>query len=114
MPSSPGPPPGGVPGRRGTTPAASATQALHDDSAGWVRWRAQQLDMPMWWWEFSAVPGQSDVEGFVMQVHVSFQLPKASSCTQGVDNDYLGAAKSCLDHDRFLPISNMRFGGQDY
>ena len=38
-----------------------------------------------------------------------------SSHAQGVDNDYSALlAPQSLNHDQFLPVSNMRFGRQDY
>ena len=60
-----------------------------NNSSEWVKWHAKQLKTPTWWWELSKVPSQMDVQEFVRWVQALFQLPKVSSCTQGVANDYL-------------------------
>ena len=81
----------------------------------WVRWHAKQLETLTWWWKLSNVPGQMDVQEFVRQVWASFWLPEVNCHAQGVANDYsVLPAPQSLDLDWLLPLSNMRFGGQDY
>ena len=86
-----------------------------NNSSKWVKWHAEQLKTLTWWWELSEVPSQMDIQEFAWQVQVSFQVPKASSCTQEVTNDYSALlAPHSLDQDWFLPLSNMKFCEQDY
>ena len=67
------------------------------------------------WQELSEVPSQMDIQEFVRQVQAPFQLPNASSHAQEVTNDCsVLLAPQSLDQDQFLPLSNMKFGGQDY
>ena len=90
-------------------------EASHNNSFKLVKWHINQLETPTWWWEVSKVPGQMNVQEFARQFWASFQLPKASSHTQGVANNYLAPpALQSLDCDQFLPVSNVRFGRQDY
>ena len=80
-----------------------------------MRWHAKQLETPTWWQELSEVPSQMDVQEFVGQVQASLQLPKVSSHAQEVTNDSsVLLTPQSLDWDQFLPLFNMRFGGQDY
>ena len=86
-----------------------------NNSSEWVRLYAKQLKIMTWWWELSKVPGQTDVQEFVRQVWVSCQLPKVSSHAQGVTNDYLALlAPHSLECEQFLPLSDVKLGGQDY
>ena len=87
----------------------------HNNSFEWVKSCVNQLETLTWWWELSEVPIQVDIQEFARWVWASFQLPKVSSHAQGVANDYLAPpAPQSLDHDWFLPISNISFGRQDY
>ena len=108
----------GVPGisRRGDNSQLTLPpEPSFNNSSEWVRWCAEQLETPTWWQELSEVPSQMDVQEFVRSVQALFQLPKASNHAPGVDNDYMvPPSPQSLNHDWFLPISNMRFGGQDY
>ena len=47
------------------------------DSAEWIKWHAQQLDMPAWWWELKKVPSQDNLQEFAQRMQASFEVPKA-------------------------------------
>ena len=59
-----------------STPEPSPTE-----SAEWIKWHMQQLDMPAWWWELKEVPSQDNLQEFAQSVWASFEVPKVWSCT---------------------------------
>ena len=117
-PASPWPTPGEVPdqSRRGDNSQLTLPpEPSFNNSSRWVKCFVEQLKTPTWWQELSMVPNQMDVQEFTRWIWASFQLPKASSHTQGVDNNYLAPpAPQSLECDQFLPVSNIRLHGQDY
>ena len=70
-------------------PAGPGTQALPQQQCQVGQVESEAVGQPDMVQELSAIPSQSKVKEFMMWVQASFQLPKASSCSQGVDNDYL-------------------------
>ena len=43
--------------------------------ADWVRWRAEECNLPMWWRELTAMRGQ-DTKTLAREVRASFQFPR--------------------------------------
>ena len=43
--------------------------------ADWVRWRAEECNLPMWWRELTAVQGE-DMKTLAREVRASFQFPQ--------------------------------------
>ena len=41
----------------------------------WIRWRAEECNLPMWWRELTAVQGE-DTETLAREVRASFQFPQ--------------------------------------
>ena len=84
-----------------------------NNTSEWIAWLADQVNTPTWWLELATVPRERDVEEFARKVQASFKLPKRRSCAQGTPMIY-SAPPQALEHDWFLPISNITFGRQDY
>ena len=86
-----------------------------ENSSEWVTWQANLVNTPTWWPELSVVPGEMDLEEFARKVQALSELPKRRSHAQGTTNDYsTPLAPQTLEHDQFLPISSIKFSGQDY
>ena len=84
-------------------------------SAEWIRWHAQQLDMPAWWQELKEVQGQDNLQEFAWMVQASFEVPKVRSHVAKVDNDHsMLPTHHSIDRDRFMPLPDMWFGTQDF
>ena len=85
------------------------------ENVKWIKWCAQQLDMPAWWWELKEVPGQDNLWEFKQRVWASFKVPKVHCCASKVDNYHSTLlAHHSLDRDQFLPLLDMQFCSQDF
>ena len=66
----------------------------------WIKWHAQQPDMPAWWWELQGVTGHEDQQEFAMRIWASFEVPRAQCHA-------LGWTTTTLHHQPTLPWKSI-------
>ena len=86
-----------------------------EDSNRWVLWHTQWVQTLAWWPELREVPNQMDLLQFARRLMALFQLPMVRCCMFNMVNDYSAPpVPHCIDRDVYLPLIDMKFGGQDY
>ena len=81
--------------------------------ADWVRWRAEGCNLPTWWRELTAVPGE-DTERLAREVRASFQFPQCRHELDPKEAPYHAPlAPPCLHRWRFIPPVRSNFASQD-
>ena len=80
-----------------------------------IAWDTRCILMLSWWKELVEVPGQEDYQLFTRMVHTSFEVPKACSQAQGLNNHHMPpCSHPSIGKDRFLPPQTEQFHAQDY
>ena len=81
--------------------------------ADWVRWRAEECNLPTWWRELTAVWGE-DMKTLARQVRASFQFPWHRHELDPMEAPYHAPpAPPCLCRWRFMPPGGSTFASQD-
>ena len=81
--------------------------------ADWVRWRAEECNLPTWWRELTAVQGE-DAKTLAREVRASFQFPWHRHELDPMEAPYHATpAPPCLRQWRFMPPGQSTFASQD-
>ena len=79
----------------------------------WVRWRAEECDLPTWWRELTAVSGE-DMERLAKEIRASFQFPRCRHKLDPKEAPYHAPpAPPSLHQQRFIPQVQSIYASQD-
>ena len=82
-------------------------------SADWVRWQAEECNLPTWWRELTAVRGE-DTKRLAREVWASFQFPRCRHELDTMEAPYHAPlAPPCLHRQRFMPPVRSTFVSMD-
>ena len=86
-----------------------------DNASALVAWQAEWIDTLSWWPELIEVTNHKDICQFVRRIRASFHMPMVCyQATKGENNYNVPPTPHCLNWDAYLPLSDMKFCGQDY